>query len=183
MRIEFVGRHLEITPSLKEFTQKKINKIIKYLDDTAEAHVTLSIEKHRQIAEVIIKTKLLTLSGSEETDDMYASIGLAINKIEKQAKRLRQKIWGRKRKLRNKKQHSLNEWSIPASEQNPDSIGLRIIKSSNFILKPMTVEEAAIQIGMTNEHVIVFQNSESHKINVLYERKDGNLGLIEPQFD
>jgi len=183
VRIEFAGRHLEITPALKEFTHKKLKKIIKYLDDTAEAHVTLSIEKHRQIAEVIIKTKSLTLSGSEETDDMYASIGLAINKIEKQAKRLRQKIWGRKRKLRNRKQSSLNEWSISTSEQNPDSNGFHIIKSSNFILKPMTVEEAALQIGVSKEYFIVFQNSKSHKINVLYRRKDGYLGLIEPKYD
>jgi putative sigma-54 modulation protein len=183
VNIEFAGRHLEITPALKEFTEKKLKKIEKYLDDSAEAHVTLSIEKHRQISEIIIKTRSLTLSGSEETDDMYASIGLTVNKIEKQAKRLRQKLWGKKRKTRKKQQNPYNSWNISVSGENIKPDEFRIIKSPHITLKPMTVEEAALQLGAVNEQFIVFRNSENQKINVLYKRKDGNLGLIEPQYD
>ena len=183
MNIEFTGRHLEVTPALKEFTQKKLKKIEKYIGDNAEVYVTLSIERHRQISEIVIKTGSLTLSGSEGTDDMYASIGLAINKIEKQTKRLKQKIRGRKRKPRNKQQSCFERWDVSEAEENSNPGEFNIIKSTNYTLKPMTVEEAALQIGMTSEHFIVFHNSESKKINVLYKRKDGNLGLIEPHSD
>jgi putative sigma-54 modulation protein len=183
VKIEFAGRHLEITPALKEFTEKKLTKIEKYLDDDAEAQVTLSVEKHRQISEIVIKTRSLTLSGSEETDDMYVSIGLAVNKIEKQVKRLRQKLWGKKRKTRKRQQNSYDSWSVSAPEENANPNELRIIKIPHAALKPMTVEEAALQLGAANEQFIVFRNSENQKINVLYKRKDGNLGLIEPQYD
>jgi len=183
VRVEFTGRQLEITPALKEFTQQKLNRIAKYLDDVAEAQVTLSIEKHRQIAEIMIKTKSVSMSASEKTDDMYVSIGLAINKIEKQAKRLKQKIWNRKRKLNIRKQNQLKEWNPPAPEEGSALREFHIIRSSNFTLKPMTVEEAALQIGMSRDQFIVFHNSKSRKINVIYKRKDGNLGLIEPEYD
>jgi putative sigma-54 modulation protein len=183
LKIEFAGRHLEITPAIKEFTEKKLTKIEKYLNDNAEAQVTLSVEKHRQISEIVIKTRSLTLSGSEETDDMYVSIGLAVNKIEKQVKRLRQKLWGKKRKTRKRQQNSYDSWSVSTPGENANPNELRIIKIPHAALKPMTVEEAALQLSAANEQFIVFRNSENQKINVLYKRKDGNLGLIEPQYD
>jgi len=100
MRVEFTGKGVEITPALKSFTYNKLRKIKKFQNDIEQVEIKLSIEKHRQKAEIIIKAKYNILSGTEETDDMYSSIGLALNKIERQARKFREKIRDNKRRKR-----------------------------------------------------------------------------------
>ena len=180
MNVEFTGRQIEISDSLKAYTHERLEKTKKYLENIDRVNVVLSVEKYRQIAEIIIQNNWITLNGVEETNDMYSSINLVLDKIEKQAKRQKDKLIEKKR--RSKESISPKE-IVDFSEPQPREKGknARIIKSTTFSLKPMEIEEAVMQIDSTNNEFIVFRNSRSEKINVVYKRKDGDYGLIEPE--
>ena len=179
MEIVFTGKNVEVTESIREFTKEKLEKVLKYLRHVTEVHVFLSVEKHRHRAEVVIHAKSNTLSGADETGDMYSSIGLAMDKIEKQGRRRKDKLIGRKRRGANKETPASQAASVPgreaSAEENP-----RSITKTDYEIKPMSVEEAALQMEITSEHFIVFRNSSTETINVLFRKKDGDLGLIDP---
>ena len=143
MTIEFTGRKIEITPALKTFAEEKLQKLSRVLDGIIEAHVILTVEKHRHTAEIIVHSRHSTLSGSETTDDLYASIGQVLAKLEKQAKKLKDKYsWGKKRvkgvvTIRNARD---------TEELAPAEAAPRVIRSRRYAVKPMTVEEAVMQV-------------------------------------
>ena len=178
MTIEFTGRKIEITPALKTFAEEKLQKLSRVLDGIIEAHVILTVEKHRHTAEIIVHSRHSTLSGSETTDDLYASIGQVLAKLEKQAKKLKDKYsWGKKRvkgvvTIRNARDV---EDVLPA-ENLP-----RVIRSRRYAIKPMTVDEAVMQVQGSKDSFLVFRDAGSQRVNVLYRRHDGNFGLIEPE--
>ena len=177
MDIMVTFRHIEPTESLKTYAEEKVSKIKKYLDFPTEAHVVLSVEKFRHMADVTLSLDGTMIKGVEETSDMYSAIDQVMDKIEKQVKKYRSKI-------RSRKPESIKgENTLDLEETEEDkAIGLEepIIEVEKLKAKPMDPEEAAMQLGMSEQDFMVFRNSRSREINVLYRRRDGNLGLIEP---
>jgi len=168
---------MQPTESLKNYAEEKLSKIKRYLDFPLEAHVVLSVEKFRHIADVTLSVNGTWIKGIEETDDMYSAIDQVMDKLEKQVKKYLSKI--RNRRTENRK----GEETLDVEETEEDvAFGLSgpSIEVEKMIAKPMDPEEAAMQLFNSQQDFIVFRNSRSEEINVIYKRKDGNLGLIEP---
>lgn len=177
MDITVTFRHMEPTESLRTYAEEKVSKIKKYLDFPIEAHVVLTVEKFRHIADVTLSVNGTMIKGLEETADMYSAIDQVMDKIEKQLKRHRSKI----RKRRTEGRKAENTFEMEETEE-AKSLSLEgpSIEVEKMIAKPMDPEEAAMQIAMSQQDFLVFRNSRSREINVIYKRRDGNLGLIEP---
>ncbi|HHT46963.1 MAG TPA: ribosome-associated translation inhibitor RaiA [Firmicutes bacterium] len=175
------GKNMEITPALQEYVEKRLSKLDKYLgtDDTnIKAQVTMSVAKGNHIVEVTISIGGLLLRGEEETQDMYASIDLVVDKIERQIHKYKTKI---NRKLRQKGLKELNEQFVSSKRKEEEETEPRIVRTKRFIMKPMPEEEAILQMNLLGHDFFVFTNAETEEINVIYKRKDGNYGLIEPE--
>lgn len=178
LKIDYTGRNIEITDPLKKFTEERIRKVTKYIDDIIEIHVILSIEKYRHIAEILVKGKTTTLSGQETTGDMYASIGGVLDKIQRQAKKFKEKHWGNKRRS---KKTTLSMGVFERGAVVADTTGRpRLLKRSKLEVKLLSIEEAVGAMEQGKNDFLVFRNRESDAVSVVYKRKDGNLGLIEP---
>jgi putative sigma-54 modulation protein len=177
MDIKVTFRHMEPTESLKTYAEEKVSKINKILDSPSEAHIVLGVEKFRHIADVTFSVNGARIKAVEETGDMYSAIDRVMDKIETQVKRHRSKI--RKRTPGNIK----GEETL-VSEESEEEIRLNAeepsIEVEKLVAKPMDPEEAAMQLEISQQDFLVFRNSRSKEINVLYKRGDGNLGLIEP---
>jgi putative sigma-54 modulation protein len=170
-------RHMEPTESLRTYAEEKISKINKYLDFPLEAHIVLTVEKFRHIADVTFSVNGTMVKGIEATGDMYSAIDQVMDKIEKQVKRYHSKI--RNRRTDGKKGE--NTIGIEETDEETD-LGLDdpSIEVEKMVAKPMDPEEAAMQLSFSQQDFLVFRNPRSREINVIYKRRDGNLGLIEP---
>ncbi len=177
MEITVTFRHMEPSESLKTYAEEKISKIKKYLYSPMEAHVVLGVEKFRHMADVTLRVDGTMIKGVEETENMYSAIDQVMDKLEIQVKKYRSKI--RERKAGNiKGEDNLEDEAtlenVGVSQEEP------AIVVEKLVAKPMDSEEAAMQFGMSQQDFLVFRNARSLEINVLYRRKDGDLGLIEP---
>lgn len=183
MRVEITGRHIDITPAIRDFTEEKLEKLARWIDEIVETHVVLSVEKHRHIAEIVIHGRHHTFTGTDETGDMYASIGNAVDKIEKQARRQKDK-WTARRKHALPTAAAISARSIenPAATDGSVNDGApRIIRMPIISKKPMSAEDAALALLESKREFLVFRDARTQQINVLYRRQDGHLGLIEPE--
>lgn len=179
MNVEITGRHVIITPAIRSYILKRLRKFSKILGDNLNFHVVLGVEKDRHTAEIILKSKSLDVTGTGETKDMYSSIIRVIDKLERQALKSRQKQIETKRHIAKAK--SVVEKSAldrPVGSLPPRGSENNGITDEEAPKKPMMVEEAVLQLGQSENPFVVFRNAESGKINVLYRRKDGSLGLI-----
>ena len=174
MNINYTARHTTITPEIKKHCERRLRAIEKLLGYPVEADLILSVEKYRHKVEINVKIKGATLNTVQETHDMYSSIGLAFDHIEKRVKKEREKLQGRKRR-RNREVVSVA--LPPDTEEQP----VRVIPSHDYSLKPMSVEEALLQLETRRKEVFVFRKFDSEKWAVLYRREDGHFGLIEPE--
>lgn len=179
MQITTTFRHMDSSEALKAYAAEKLEKVQKYIDEPIVAQVFLTVEKIRHTAEVTINAKGITIKASEETNDMYAALDAVIDKIERQLRRYKERIKEHKpagddsaRKVR---KTVLTAESIDQRQQPV------IIKSDTFSIKPMSVEEAVMQMDLLHKEFLVYTDSTTEEINVIYRRKDGNYGLIEPQ--
>jgi putative sigma-54 modulation protein len=173
MQTSVTFKNLDPSDNLKSYVSDKLDKLDKFLDNPAEATVVLSIEKFRHIAEVNITGDRLNIFGKEETSDMYAAIDMVLDKLEKQIKKSKQKI--RERRTTSKgKAAAINQENLREESETGQ------IKVQNIEYKPMDIEEAVMQMDLVTDNFLVFTNSRTDKINVLYRRKDGNYGLIQP---
>jgi len=170
MNIIVNGRHLEITPALKNYAEEKIGKFEKYINNITEAVVTLSVEKYRHKAEVLLKVNGYLIQAEGITGEIYSSIDEVVEKLEKQAKRYKEKLHSRRKP---------DKRSLASDIATPAEKG-RIIKYKRFDMKPMTPEEAVDQMELLDKDFFVFVNEKTSAINLVYRRKDGNYGLIEP---
>ncbi len=168
---------MEPTESLKTYAEEKVSKINKILDSPSEAHIVLGVEKFRHMADVTFSINGTRIKAVEETGDMYSAIDQVMDKIAKQVKRHRSKI--RKRPPGNIKGEEtlVSEETEEANRLNAEEPSIKVEK---LVAKPMDPEEAAMQLEISQQDFLVFRNSRSKEINVLYKRRDGNLGLIEP---
>lgn len=177
MRITVTGKNIEVTGALKNVVEKKLSKLERYFNPELEAHATLSVERNRQIIEVTIPFNGVILRGEEANDDMYASIDLVVDKIERQIRKQKTKL---ERRIHG---DSLRFQFIPEIESNEkESAEPQIVKTKKFAFKPMSAEEAILQMELLGHNFFVYQDAESEEVNVVYKRKDGNFGLIEPEF-
>ncbi|HEY3424920.1 MAG TPA: ribosome-associated translation inhibitor RaiA, partial [Negativicutes bacterium] len=176
MAIAVRGKNIDITPALKDYVIKRVGKITKYFDALGEITVVLTVEKGRHIVEVTVPINGMLLRGEESTSDMYTSIDLVIDKLEKQIEKYKTKI---ARKLRG---GAFKGELFPATNEPADNDDSRIVRTKRFAVKPMDVEEAIMQMNLINHDFYVFTNSETEEVNVIYRRKYGNYGLIEPEF-
>ncbi len=175
MEITVTFRHTEPMDSIRDYVIEKISKIDKYLDFPAEAHVVLSVEKFRHQVDVTVNLNRTWIKAVEETEDMYSAIDQVADKLEKQVKKYMQKI--RERRQEN--------WDSKVSftereEEAASVLDQFIIETEEMEAKPMDPEEAAMQLNYSGQDFLVFRNSNTNRINVLYRKKNGNLGLIQP---
>jgi putative sigma-54 modulation protein len=177
MNVEITGRHIEITPAIHNYVMKRLRKFTRILGEDIDFHVIIDVEKERQTAEILLKSKLLDLTGKGQTDDMYNSIMRAIDKLERQALKHKSKLVEGKRK-RAKVKSSALKLEAGESEAPPLAGRSNGVQEEEVQKKPMAVDEAILELGQSDYPFIIFRNSESGVINVLYKKKDGALGLI-----
>ena len=172
MNIIVNGRHLEITPALKTYAEEKVGKFGRYLSDISEAVVTLSIEKkYRHKAEVLLRANGVLIQAEGVTAEIYSSIDEVVEKLERQIKKYKEKLVARRKG--GAKTAEVAEKPVKVETGT-------IIKNKRFELKPMSPDEASMQMELLDKDFFVFINDISEDINVIYRRRDGNFGLIEP---
>ena len=174
MTISYTARQTELTPNLKKYCEKRTASLEKIFGYTLETNLILSVEKYRNKAEVNVKTKGATLNAVSETQDMFASLGDVFDNIERRAKKEKEKLRERKRRKGKEAVAALPAEEVSQSEK-------RVIRSRMYSMKPMSVEEAVILFESKKDEVLVFRSVDSDQWAVLYHRKDGNFGLIEPE--
>jgi putative sigma-54 modulation protein len=179
VRLQVKGKNVEVSDSLKTYAQEKLGKLDKHLNEAARLELELAVEKNpsiseNQIAEGTIWTKGPVLRARETSADMRASIDLLVEKLERQARRYRDKR--RRGPGRTAANHEPEEIPVVPDEESPV-----IVKTKQFAVKPMSPEEAVLQLELIGHDFFVFQNGDTDDVNVVYRRRDGNYGLIEPQ--
>ncbi|KYH31444.1 ribosome hibernation-promoting factor, HPF/YfiA family [Neomoorella mulderi] len=174
MEIIIRGKNLPVTDALKQYIEKRLSKIERYLEGVDEVQVNLSVNRDSHIVEVTIPLNGYLLRGEEATGDMYGSVDLVVEKLEKQIEKYKTKL---ARKLKN---GTLKE--LVAGNLEEDTPEPKLIRTKRFPIKPMPVEEAILQMNLLGHNFFVFSNAETEEVNVLYRRRDGNYGLIEPEY-
>lgn len=187
MNVIVSGKSLKVTEALRAHSEDKIEAIQRYFDHIIEADVTLSIDRKKEDAnncrcDVTVWANGTILKSTEHKDEMYAAINGAVHKIERQLKKYKQKI---RENPKRKAAHALAAHVGEASSTHtvmtlPSDGKPKIIRTHTFAMKPMSVDEAAMQLQALNQEFVVFSNSETNEVNVVYKRHDGNIGLIEP---
>lgn len=185
MKMVVTGRHLELDDDTRSHAEKKLQKAETYFDHIIEAHMILSAEKHRRIAEVTLNAKHATFHAAEETDNINGAIDNVMEKVEIQIKKYKERLKNHKHRPKGSFAETEAEETDTEEEQDEaeEAMGPQIVRVKKFAPKPMTAQEAAMQITITEEDFIVFANSQTNQVNVLYKRKDGTYGLIEPIFE
>ncbi len=180
MNIEYVARNLELDTKIREFTADKLQKVGKFLDEPVDVRVTMEQEKHRCSADLHITHRFGLIQANEETDDIFDAINLAVDKAEKQARRSRKKFRDKRRKA---DRNNGSQWPLEIVDQDSVGIGTepRIVESTAISIKPMSLDEAAIELEESDYGFVVFRNATSDEVNVLYRRKDNHYGLISPE--
>jgi putative sigma-54 modulation protein len=175
MKISVTFRNTEEEGWQKEYVDERLKKLNKYIDVPADVHVVLTVEKFRNVAEINVTTNGLNLIGKEESKDMHLAIDNAVEKIERQLKK-------HKEKIRVHKSNSLKDESVSEIEALPGDVDVaedKIIETRNVILKPMSIDDAIMEMDSTKNRFIVYRNASSESVNVIYRRDDGGYLLIE----
>ena len=174
MKFVIVGRNIEVTEGLKDAVEDKIGKLSKYFSPETEVHVTLSVEKERQKIEVTIPVRGSIIRSEQVSNDMYVSIDLVEEIIERQMKKYKSKIVEREQSAA-----TLNAQYV--ENEYPDEEEITIVRSKKFDIKPMYPEDACVQMELLGHNFYVFVNAETDQVNVVYKRKGDTYGLIEPE--
>jgi putative sigma-54 modulation protein len=180
MQITVVGRHFDVTEPIKKYVDSKLLKLDKYTDKIKQAHVILEVQKFRHIAEITLYLKYFKLTATEESRDMYASIDKVLGSLHKQVLKLRDRIKEHKARGVSKKSLLENFFSDKEAKVLDKAKRTRVIKRA-FQPKPMSVDEASMELDLFKDNFLVFRNSDTERINVIYKREDGNYGLIIPE--
>lgn len=192
MHVTVTGRNIDLTPALKDYLVEKLKRAQKHFDQPLDATALLSVAKNpsipnNQTAEVTLKVNGTVIRGEESTENMYASIDLVADKIERQLRKYKTRYW--QRTTKNHKEPTVDSVDVGAEEDDDfavekaityEAIRPKIVRSKKFPLKPMKPEEAASHMDLLGHDFFMFINSESNQVNTVYHRRDGNYGLIEP---
>ena len=183
MNIEFQSRQFNLTDEIRDFALRKLEKVTKFLEEPIEIRVTLETSKHRQISDLHVAHRHDVLQSREEGDYMRAAINLAVDKVEKQARRARKKFQHRRRRA--DRRNGGNSWPLEVLEREsvhgPVGGTPRIIETTELSIKPMSLEEAALDLDASEHQFLVFRDSSNDRVCVLYRRSDRNYGLISPE--
>jgi len=179
------GKHIQVTPALREYAEEKLGRIVRYFDQVHDAQVVLSVERRgdlgkAQVVEVTVHGDGVVLRGEEASSDMYASIDLVAVKLKKQIEKYRSKFIDRRRIAESRKKTA----QIAASRRalrRPDVRESQVVRVKRFAMKPMTAEDAALQLELLGHDFFVFRNAKTMEVNVVYRRTAGNYGVIEPE--
>jgi putative sigma-54 modulation protein len=181
MDLQVKGRNVDVTDPLFSYAERKLGKLSRHLSDGSRCELELAVEHNPsisepQVAEATVWTKGPVLRARESSTDMYASIDMVAEKLERQVKRYRD------RRTRKQAQHVASHSASAAAEPHalPDEENAVIVKQKQFNMKPMAPEEAILQLELIGHDFFVFTNADSDQVNVVYKRRDGNYGLIEP---
>ncbi len=181
MKLTIKSRNFEVTDTVEEYVKKKMEKLNKYFDQIMEATAMVSAEKNRQIFEVTLQAKKAIIRAEEESNNIYTSIDRVVEKLERQIKKYKSKLYSKSIGEQNK---SMDAQLLQDKKDEVASIedeDIKIVKTKKFVIKPMTSEEASLQMELLGHNFFVFNNEATDQINVIYKRKDGNFGLIEPE--
>lgn len=177
MNITVNGKNITVTKGLKEAVERKLSKLEKYFSPSVEANATLSVQKNRQIVEVTIPFNGVILRAEEGNDDMYSAIDIVLEKLERQIRKQKTKL------ERRKYGDALKFQFIPDYNSSADvNDEFKIVKTKRFPVKPMNDEEAILQMELLGHNFFVYTNADTNEVNVVYKRKDGQYGLIEPEY-
>jgi putative sigma-54 modulation protein len=178
MRFEYTGRHVEVSQAIRRHVEdhfKKLDHIFNG-DSTLNTHVIIDVEKNRQIGEIIVNWRDHTLTAKDTNADMYMALTRAMAKIEKQAVKLKKKLIHRTHGAKSAARVApVPEGDLEATPRPP-----RIITARRYAVKPMTAEEASMRLSGEPDQFLVFRDADTQRLGVIYKRKDGNYGLIEP---
>lgn len=175
MRFLMYGKNIEVTEGLKKAVEEKIGKLERYFTPETEVHVTFSVEKDNQKIELTIPMKGTILRAEQTSGDMYASIDMVEEIIERQLRKY-------KNKLVDQKQSAGSFTKAFAEEEAAEDEEIKVVRTKRFAVKPMDVEEACIQMELLGHSFFVFRNAETDEVNVVYKRKGNTYGLIEPEY-
>jgi putative sigma-54 modulation protein len=180
MQVNITFRHLDPTDALKSHVRERVEHVKRYVDRASEAHAVLHVENLDHHAEITVKAGRFLLRGSARTQDMYASIDAAADKIERQLKKHKEKLNTHKLNGEHPEETPVDvRHDIIDMLEHPNRPSHRVVKSTQFQAKPMSVDEAILQLDLLDARFYVFQNSKDRAINVVYRRDDGAFGLIE----
>ena len=174
MKFVIVGKNIEVTPGLRSAVEDKIGKLERYFTPETEIHVTLSVEKERQKIEVTIPVKGSIIRSEQVSNDMYVSIDLVEEIIERQLKKYKNKLVDQKQSANFFKKEFIEKEYMEEED-------IQIIRNKKFDIKPMYPEDACIQMELLGHNFFVFCNAETDQVNVVYKRKGNTYGLIEPE--
>lgn len=182
MKITITGRHITMDDDIRSYAEKKLEKAETYFDRIIEAHMILSAEKHRRMAEVTLHAKRARFHAQAETESIYASIDEVMEKVDAQIRKHKEKIRDRKHQA---KEMALNmEEGLESDvEEAPELSEPQIIKVNKFAPKPMTPQEAIMEMTLSGDDFLMFSNSQTNQVNVVYRRNDGGYGWIEPNLE
>jgi putative sigma-54 modulation protein len=174
MQTDITFKNIDSSDALKDYAFKRLSKMDRYIDRTAEAHVVLSVEKRRHKADVTLTADGTVINALEITEDLYAAIDMVMDKLERQLKKYKEKLQGKKTQ---QGKASVAAAAAPAIKKAKH----RLIYEKNYPVRPMSVDEAVMEMGEAPQNFIIFQNTDSKQLNLIYKRQDGELALVEPQ--
>ena len=180
MQVNITFRNMFATDALRNHVTDKLSKVVdKYLDKVTEAHVTLSLERYLHQADINLHAGHFHVRGKEKSEDMYASIDMAIDKIERQLKKHKERL--KNHRPAHIHQHGPVRVRYEVFSTRDEELGMapEVLRSDEFLAKPMSVEEALMQMDLMNNDFLVFTRPDSRDVNVVYRRRDGNFGLIQ----
>ncbi|MCF8011488.1 MAG: ribosome-associated translation inhibitor RaiA [Clostridiales bacterium] len=178
MQVVVRGRNVELTNALKEYAEKRVRKLEKFFDNLGDAQVAMNVENQSHKVEITIPVNGMILRGEESTGDMYYSVDMVVEKLEKQVEKYKGKLYKR-RSYQDKAEKAA---AGPAVEEDEVTEDGAVVRTKRFQVKPMPVDEAILQMNLLGHNFFVFPNAETEQVNVIYKRKDGNYGLIEPEY-
>ena len=184
VKIIVSGKNILVTDALKAYVEKRVGKLERYLkgfNKEVEANVILSVEGNFQIVEVTIELVGIIIRGEERTNDMYTSIDNVAEKLERQIRKYKTRVKLKNRQDTREAIKEINQRHLEIPDNDDPEEEIKIVKKKKFTLKPMTVEEAVMQMDLLGHDFFVFLDSDDNEVRVVYKRRDGNYGLIEPE--
>lgn len=176
MKMNFTGKNMDVTDALRDVTEKKIGRLDKYFQKDIEGNITFSAEKNRKIIEVTINLPGTIIRAEESSDDMYASIDKAVDVLERQIRKYKTRLQKQYKNTETIRFENVIPLPVEEEEDKP-----KLVKTKKFLLKPMSSEEAVLQMELLRHNFFVFMDGDTGSVNVVYKRKDDNYGLIEPE--
>ena len=177
MKIIYTGRNIELTEALKDITASKLEKVEKYFEKDIETQVTYEVQNNSETIEITINLPGTILRAEESTPDMYESLDRAVHKLERQIRKQKTKLLSQRRGADSIRFENIK----PLEEEKEKDNGPKIVRRKAFNLKPMNAEEAVLQMELLDHDFFIYMDGETGGTNVVYKRKDGNYGLIEPK--